>query len=165
MELEVPPIMNAKKYRGLSPLKQEEYLERKIREIVNMNSHGVTIPDITQNTPFTRASVIKHLEKMVSSRDAYKIRRGRMSIYYPNGRVVHPEDTCITDTSSGSRYRATFLNNDFGEFIFLEDLNESIVAGGSILIKREDLNEFLQFLKEVIRRKDLHENPKNRISL
>lgn len=165
MEIELPAIMDARKYRGLSPLKQEEYLERKIKEIIGKNPHGVMISDITRNTPFTRPSVIKHLEKMVSSREAYKIRRGRIYIYYPNGRVVHPEDTYITDTSNGSKYRATFLNNEFGEFVFFEDLNESIVSGGSILVKKEDLSEFLQFLMEVIKRRDLHENFENRISL
>ncbi|MDD5111116.1 MAG: hypothetical protein PHG85_01065 [Candidatus Altiarchaeota archaeon] len=144
-----PRILPPEKYRSLSPQDQEEYVARKIEEILMINTNGVTISDVSLNTPFTRPTIIKHLEKIVATRKGYKIRRGRLSMYFPNGRVVHPEGQIETKTDTGNQYRATFLNNNFGEFIYIEDLTPNTVSGGSILIKKHDYPNFLNFLDSV----------------
>lgn len=138
-----PQIMDKKKYLGLSPQDQEGYIAKKIKEILEINPNGVTIPDIVEKTPFTRPTVIKHLEKMVSSREAYKIKVRNFAIYYHNGQVVHPELTIKKETLDGTTFRGSFLNNNFGKFVYVEDLKGSGVSGGSILIKRESMEDFL----------------------
>ncbi|ODS36160.1 hypothetical protein BEH94_08435 [Candidatus Altiarchaeales archaeon WOR_SM1_SCG] len=151
-DLTFPRIMEKKVYMGLAPKDQEEYVERKIEDIVKINSNGITISDIFNNTPFTRPTVIKHLEKMVSSRKAYKIRRGKqIFVYYPNGRPVHPEYRIEKKSIENEiNFRGTFLNNNYGKFVFLESLNQGNISGGSMLIRRSDIQSFFEFIKEVI---------------
>ena len=152
--ISIPRIMEAKVYRGLSPQDQEEYVEKKMAEIVEMNPNGITIPDVEDKTPFTRPTIIKHLDKLVALRKAYKIKRGKkIFVYHPNGRPVHPEYQIEKKgTEKEPHFRATFLNNNYGEFLFLEDLNPQSVAGGSMLIRRPDIQNFFGFMKEIAER-------------
>lgn len=149
-----PTIMEKKKYLGLSPQDQEEYIVKKIKEILEINPNGITIPDIVENTPFTRPTIIKHVEKMISRRDAYKIKIRNFTIYYPNGQVVHPELTVKRESKGGTIFRATFLNNNFGKYLYIEDLNSDQVSGGSILIKRENLDDFSKLVSDIITNSD-----------
>lgn len=147
----LPRIMERKVYQGLSPQDKEEYVQRKVLEILEMNPNGVMIPEIDEVTPFTRPTIIKHLEKLVGLRKAYKLRRGRKYfVYYSNGSPIHQEYRIETKGTDGSpSFRGTFINNNFGEYVFLEDLALQSVAGGSILIKRSDMQRFLEFVKDV----------------
>ena len=158
MTIQMPLIADQKKYLGMSPHDQENYIEQKIREIVKMNHNGVSIPDIAENTPFSRQTIIKHLERMVSCREAYKIRRRNLTTYYPNGRIVHPEYQENIETDKGHLFRGTFLNNNYGEFIYVEDINNEGISGGSMLINLEKLNDFNELINRLSNRKEEIEN-------
>jgi len=147
--IHLPNILDKKKYLTLSPQDQEEYIERKIKEIVFMNDDGVTIPDIDENVPFTRPTIIKHLEKLVALRESYKIKRRNVTVYYPNGKIVHAEKMLKDECLSGTQLKATFLNNKVGKFVFLEDVSNNKISGGSMLLKRDDLSEFVKFMQSV----------------
>ncbi len=149
MDVKFPRILDEKTYKGLTPQDQEDYVEGKIKQIVTINEHGISVPDIEKNTPFTRPTIIKHLERMVAIRESYKIRWGKMSIYYPNGKIVHPESRLDEMSPQGTRYRATFLNNQFGRFVYVEDMNPKGVSGGSLLINIEDLDFYVEFINKV----------------
>lgn len=154
----MPPIADQKKYLGMSPHDQEQYIEQKIREIVKLNPNGVSVPDIVENTPFSRQTIIKHLERLVSCREAYKIRRRNLTTYYPNGRIVHPEYQEKIETEDGHIFRGTFLNNNYGEFIYLEDVNNHGVSGGSMLISLDRINDFKELINRLAKRKEEIEN-------
>jgi hypothetical protein len=49
---------------------------------------------------------------------------------------------------SGTEFRATFLNNREGKFVFLEDISDNKISGGSMLIKRSDFQEFIKFITD-----------------
>jgi hypothetical protein len=151
-EPKFPSIIRKSVYRGMTPQEQEEYVERKIKETVKLNPQGISIPAIDNNTPFSRATIIKHLERMVSGREAYKIKHPNLTIYYHNGKPVH-EKTKVQGTSdSGSTFRVTLLNNNMGQFFYVEDLSTHSVSGGSILVKKNDFNFFRKIIEEAYKK-------------
>lgn len=150
VEIELPDIVDKEKYRGMNSHDQEEYIQTKISEILDINEErGVTVSDINNNTPFSRTTIMKHLERLVSKREAYKIQRGKFTIYYSNGKPQHPEQRTQLELASGDVVRATFLNNSFGRFVYLENTNDNGVTGGGILIHRRDLRDLTDFVETV----------------
>lgn len=151
--IKVPEILDRRQYLGMNPQDQESYASKKIKEVLTLNQeHGVTIPDILETAPFSRPTVVKYLEQMVSSRAAYKIKRRNLTYYYPNGKVAHPE-LIISKKSSetGLELRATFLNNNFGEYLYIEDISSKL-SGGGMLISLKDISFFKEFMLEAIKR-------------
>ena len=162
VKIKMPDIADQKKYMGMSPQDQEVYIEQKVKDIVKLNPNGICIPDIAENTPFSRQTIIKHLERMVSSREAYKIRRRNFTTYYPNGRVVHPEYQEKIETGPGHAFRGTFLNNNYGEFVYIEDINNNSISGGSILISMELVDDFKDLINRLSKRKEDIQNAAKR---
>jgi len=158
MAINMPQISDPKKYLGMSPHDQEDYIEKKIKEIVKLNPNGISVPDVAENTPFSRQTIIKHLERMVSCREAYKIKRRNLTTYYPNGKVVHPEYMENVETEKGHVFRGTFLNNNYGEFVYIEDVNNHGVSGGSMLISLEKVDDFKDLINRLAKRKEEIEN-------
>ena len=155
--IKMPFIADQKKYLGMSPHDQEAYIEQKIKEIVKLNPNGLSIPDIAERTPFSRQTIIKHLERMVSCREAYKIRRRNLTTYYPNGKVVHPEYQEKIETENGY-FQGTFLNNNYGEFVYIEDVDNKGVSGGGMLINLNRVGYFKELINKLSKRKREIEN-------
>ena len=142
----------------MSPQDQEEYVGKKIKQILHLNPDGITVPEICETTPFTRPTIIKHLERLSASREAYKIKRRRLTIYYPNGRIVHPEAMIKVETENGGILRGTFLNNNFGEFIYIEDINDKHISGGGMLISLKNFESFEELVKRVGEKRRILQN-------
>lgn len=148
-KINLPEMVSKETYLGLAPQKQEEYVGKKLKELLELNANtGVTIPEIEVDTPFTRPTIIKHLERMISSRQIYKIKRGALTVYYPNGKIEHPELMLEVSSDLGTKFRGSFLNNNFGKFLFIEDLTKNI-SGGSMLIKINDVKTFREFVNKL----------------
>jgi phage pi2 protein 07 len=143
-------VLKKEKYLGLTTLEQEKYIEKKIKEILHSSPIGISISDITTKTPFTRPTVIKHLERLVSCREAYRIKIGNVFVYYPNGKAVYPEKQIKFEIDECKFFKGTLLENNFGKFIFIEiDAKEDIISGGGFLVKREDFPLFTEFINKL----------------
>ena len=151
MEQQINPlqIIDKKKYGKMTPQDQEEYVEKKIKQILQLNKDGITVPEVCEITPFTRPTIIKHLERLAASREAYKIKRRKLTMYYPNGRIVHPEAMIKIENDSGGTFRGTFLNNNFGEFIYVEEINNKHVSGGGMLISIKNFDSFKELVDRI----------------
>lgn len=160
--INMPLIADQKKYLGMSPHDQEEYIEQKIKDIVKLNPNGISVPDVAEKTPFSRQTIIKHLERMVSCREAYKIQRRNLTTYYPNGKVVHPEYQEKIEMEQGHVFRGTFLNNNYGEFVYIEDVNNKGISGGSMLISLDHVDDFKDLINRLSKRKEEIENATKR---
>src|SRR3989339_775194 len=156
--INMPNIAEQKKYLGMSPRDQEIYIEQKIKEIVKINPNGISVPDISDKTPFSRQTIIKHLERMVACREAYKIKRRNLTTYYPNGKIVHPEYQESVEVDKGQSFKGTFLNNNFGEFVYIEDINGEGFSGGSMLINLKALDDFKELIIRLYKKKEMIEN-------
>lgn len=157
-KINTSPVMEKEKYSRMNPQDQEDYVEKKLKEILHLNSNGITVPEICESTPFTRPTIIKHLEKFAASREAYKISRRKMTIYYPNGRIVHPEAMIKIENNTGGIFRGTFLNNNFGEFIYLEEINNENISGGGMLISLKNFDSFKEMIDRIEKKRKTIEN-------
>lgn len=149
MEKGFPEVLAKEKYLGLTPLEQEKYIERKMKDILHKAPFGITISDITDKTPFTRPTVIKHLERLVSCREGYKIKRGNVFIYYPNGKSVYPEKHLKFEIGNGKFFKGTLLENNYGNFVFIEIEGSEDISGGGFLVRREEFPMFVEFINKI----------------
>src|SRR5437879_2621761 len=84
LKLAVPKeVLGQEEIKALRPSDRESYVESILQEILAINSRGVTISQVVDSTGFTRETVSKHLERLVTTREAYKLDRG-VSVFYKN---------------------------------------------------------------------------------
>jgi len=146
--IQVPKVLPAKEVTAMRPQDREHYVEKVLLKILEMNTRGVTIPEIAAKTGFYRDTVAKHLERSVATREAYRVTRGNVSVFYKNGQVVHATD--VKDTSSPDRtYTFYKLENEDGKFIYIQEKEvdefRAVNVKGGIMI---DARYALQFMRE-----------------
>jgi hypothetical protein len=88
------------------------------------------------------------MKTIVATREAYELKRGKLSVYYKNGKVVHAKST---ECRFNDRFYKFFrLKNEQGNFVYVQERQmdefRAIKVNGGIMIKDED---FLVFLKEL----------------
>ncbi|HUW47440.1 MAG TPA: hypothetical protein VMW36_01685 [Patescibacteria group bacterium] len=155
MEIKIPNVMlSAEEVQALKPLERENYVRSVIKKILNTNENGVMSSEIVEATNLNRITVTKHLEYLVAIREAYKSDRGSGSIYYQNGRLVHPTDR-LSVPIGNKVYDFIKLENAEGKFVFIQEkeqdeLRLKTVKGG-IMIRYEDLSVFMDGLKDFMR--------------
>jgi hypothetical protein len=155
MEIKIPNVMlSAEEVQALKPLERENYVRSVIKKILNANENGVMSSEIVEATNLNRITVTKHLEYLVAIREAYKSDRGSGSIYYQNGRLVHPTDR-LSVPIGNKVYDFIKLENAEGKFVFIQEkeqdeLRLKTVKGG-IMIRCEDLSVFMDGLKNFMR--------------
>ncbi|MEA2037619.1 MAG: hypothetical protein U9O94_08975 [Nanoarchaeota archaeon] len=142
MEFEFPEIMDKKDYLGLPPHKQEKYVFDMLKNILKRNKNGITISVVEKKTPFTRPTIIKHLERLMSAREGFKRKLGNTNVYFPNGSAIYPDKTAREIIEDTRAFKGTFINNNYGEFIFIEEEGNSGISGGSFMIKKEEFKIF-----------------------
>jgi len=155
MEIKIPNvILSAEEVQALKPLERENYVRSVIKKILAANENGVMASEIVEATNLNRITVTKHLEYLVAIREAYKSDRGSGSIYYQNGRLVHPTDR-LSVPIGNKVYDFIKLENAEGKFVFIQEkeqdeLRLKTVKGG-IMIRCEDLSAFMDGLKNFMR--------------
>lgn len=152
MEINVPSsIFSPEEIQALKPNERENYIRSIIKNILSMNEHGVMVSEIVDAINLNRITVTKHLEYLVAIREAYKSDRGTGSIYYINGRLVHPTDR-LSITLGNKVYDFVKLENPEGKFVFIQEkeqdeLRLKTIKGG-IMIKCQDLVDFMSGLQK-----------------
>jgi hypothetical protein len=154
MEIKTPNVMlSAEEVQALKPLERENYVRSVIKKILATNESGVMVSEIVQATNLNRITVTKHLEYLVAIREAYKSDRGSGSIYYQNGRLVHPTDR-LSVPIGNKIYDFIKLENAEGKFVFIQEKEEDELrlktVKGGIMIRCEDLFSFMDGLQKFI---------------
>ena len=155
MEIKTPNVMlSSEEVQALRPIERENYVRSVIKKILATNENGVMASEIVDATNLNRITVTKHLEYLVAIREAYKSDRGSGSIYYQNGKLVHPTDRLSVPIGNKS-YDIVKLENAEGKFVFIQEkeqdeLRLNTVKGG-IMIRCEDLFAFMDGLQNFIR--------------
>ncbi len=149
MKIELRDMLSKSKYLGLPINEQERYVDKKLKEILHDNGNGIAISDIASETPFTRATILKHLETFVSCREAYKIKHSNLSLYYPNGKAVYPQGQLNMSIDDDKSFRGTLLQNNYGKFVFMEIQGKEEISGGSLLVRVQDFSIFTDFVNNI----------------
>jgi len=150
MSLSLPPVMRTQKeVLSMSPKNRDKYMEHVVLKILRLNPQGVTIPEISAATRLYRHTITKHLNRLVAIREAYKIERGSVSIYYKNGKVLHVRDV-EHSFANDKRYSFFRLVNDEEKSVYIQEKETNsfgtVKVKGGIIIRDEN---FLEFMKEL----------------
>jgi len=142
-------LLDMEKFKTMGPKDKERYTKTVLKKILELNPNGITAPQISRAIYFSRASVWNHLERLVMTREAYKLEFGKSTVYFPNGKMVHPIFQNNLEVG-GKSYAFFFVRNNFGDFIYLQErkrdkLGFSNVCGG-IILPLEKLEDFINKL-------------------
>ncbi len=150
MRIKTPQdIIDIEELPSLRPKDRDQYVEKVIIQILELNSQGATVSEIAKRTKINRNTIASHLKTLVATREAYSICRGKLSIYYKNGKVIHARS--LEHRFPNDRfYKFYRLENENGKFIYIQErqLDEfrAIKVNGGIIIKDKD---FVPFMKEL----------------
>jgi predicted transcriptional regulator len=150
--LSIPESMRTpKQVLSMSPRDRDKYMEHSILEILKMNPQGATISEITEATSLNRATITKHLNRLVAIREVYRVERGSISIYYKNGKVSHAK-TVEHSFANDKRYSFFRLTNDDEKSIYIQEKETNrfgtVKVKGGIIIKDQDFFEFIKELQK-----------------
>lgn len=150
MSLSLPSLMRTKEdVLSMSPKDRDKYMEHIILEILRLNPQGATISEIINATRLDRNTIAKHLNRLVAIREAYKIERGPVSIYYKNGKIVHAK-TVEHSFANDKRYTFFRLQNDGEKSVYIQEKETNslgtVKVKGGIIVRDED---FIRFMKEL----------------
>lgn len=134
---------------SMSPRDRDKYMEHVILEMLRLNPRGATISEITDATGFYRDTIGKHLNRLTAIREAYKIERGAVSIYYKNGKILHAK-TVEHSFKNDKRFTFFRLQNEEEKSIYIQEKETNslgtVKVKGGIVVRDED---FLEFMKEL----------------
>lgn len=152
-KLKVPEkIFTQEKIKRLSPSERDNYIQNIILEILGLNKY-VTVSQLSEQLPFSRPTVTKHLEMLTAIGEAYRIQMGNLSVYLKNGKIVHEADvqSIVVHDKIYTFYK---LKNQEGDFLYIQEkyLDEfrSPKVKGGIMINSRDLPIFLEKLQTFI---------------
>ena len=160
MRIKVPQnLLDQEELRSLRPKDRDQYVQKLLLRILELNKQGVTIGEISNQTRLNRNTLASHMKTLVAIREAFAINRGKLSIFYKNGKIVHARST-EHKFPNDRFYRFFRLENEQGKFIYIQErqLDEfrAIKVKGGIMIKDGDffhvIKELQKFAMEVTER-------------
>lgn len=165
MKLELPQnALSPEDLKNMRPKDRDEAVQKLLIDVLDLNSQGVTIGELAGQTKICRPTLATHMKTLVATREAYENKRGRLSFFYKNGKVVHARST---ECRFNDRFYKFFrLKNEMGKFIYIQErqMDEflSIKVNGGIMIKDEYFFDFLKELQNFGREVTEHESGNTR---
>jgi hypothetical protein len=149
----IPGMLPKNEVEAMRPREMEKYIEHIILEVLRRNPGGVTIPQLQAKTPFARNTLIKHLNKLVATRQASRSDLGVIAVYYRNGSVQNSVD--FRDKNNLDHfYTFMQLENNEGRFVYVQekevDEKRSVKVKGGIMINAALAPEFVKKLRDFI---------------
>ncbi len=114
--------ISKKEFLSLSRPQQSQYAERMVFNLVETNpEQGVTLQEVRKQTPLSISTISKYLDVLLAKRRIYKVSRGSVAFYFPNGIPLHK----ITEkeVSAGKKsYRISLIQNHVGKILYIQEL-------------------------------------------
>lgn len=137
----------------LSPEKREEVIRIMVKQTLDQHPEGVTPHDLAEMCNLSLITVRKHLDFLTAVREAYeRTYRPRFSLYFPNGRLVHPYSDTILNAREAI-YSFQRVENTFGKFIYVQERKKDVYTQktrtvGGVLVETQCIDKFIEKLKE-----------------
>lgn len=138
IQMKIPTdLLSQEQFKALASGEKERYTAKVLKRLLELNTNGLTLSQIADNSYFNRATIWRHLEKLVNTKESYKLEFGRVSVYYANGKMIHPlfsEDIKIENKT----YPIFFVRNNLGDFAYIQEKQEdrfgrTEISGGLVI--------------------------------
>lgn len=147
------PRLSSEEIKALPPTERAVYYERLLYDLIlKHGENGLTLSELESISELSFGTIEKYLKTLASKRRVYRIQRGSMIIYRPNGRVLHSyKHRDITSHDGKSKFSFEMLNlppKNKVVYIMEKEIGEDGIEQliGGITIPFEKLAE----LKDVI---------------
>ena len=148
----------------LSSSQKGEYIHNLLKEILRLNSNGITVSQINKATYIGRATIWHHLEVLASRGDCMKMNRGDTEVYHSNNVIAPLKELDI----EGEYYTYWFhlVENTYGKFVRIQakqqDRSGNIISYSGVLINSSLVPDIINLLAG-IKGDHLNEEPKNQV--
>ena len=115
-------LLSKEEFRGLSRTRQQEYAEMAIFKLIqDREEGGVTLQELRTATPFAVSTISKYLDVLLAKRQVFKVSRGSVAFYFPNGTPVH--EISHKEVNVGKRtYNISLIQNNLGKNVYVQEL-------------------------------------------
>lgn len=115
-------VLEKDEFRGLSRTMQAQYAEKAILKMVSANAQqGITMQEIREHTPFAVSTISKYLDVLLAKRRIFKVTRGNVTFYFPNGIPLHQiNEQEIEDGKKA--FRLSLVQNNLGKMLYIQEL-------------------------------------------
>jgi hypothetical protein len=158
LKLNLPEkILSKEEYTALSTFQKGEYVTNLLKQILELNTKGVTIGQIDKEKHLGHSTIWHHLERLADSAFCLKMERGDTAVYNHNT-VLNTLDECDIQ---GKFYFYDFdiVENMFGKFVRIqtkqEDESGNLIAHSGVLL---GINTFSKVVESITRIRDVHLN-------
>ena len=141
MELEIPEVIKKSELLKKRSYEREQYIQKIIKETLNMNPYGVTLKSLEKALPFDYRTIEKHLFALTFTNEVYTEKIGATTLYLSN--LIEIKDKKDIELN-GWRYEMSTIKNRHGEFILIRQIEEGDTKGGIIILK-DKFKEFVEF--------------------
>src|SRR3989338_1180816 len=156
LKLNLPQnILGKEEYTALSTFQKGEYVTNLLKQMLELNTKGVTISQIDKEIHLGHSTVWHHMEKLADSAFCLKMERGDTVVYNYNKVLNDLEDCHI----QGKFYHYDFdlIENMFGRFVRMqakqEDQSGNIVVHSGIII---GTTYYDKVVESIIKIRDVH---------
>jgi hypothetical protein len=150
-EIKIPSVVDKEQYLRLPTQEKERYARETVKETVEMNPYGVTVPMLSKHLPFDSRTISKHLSILTHTNDVYTMEIGSTILYLPNGRLAHAVQMPPLKIKD-KEYQASVLQNRLGQFLFIQEKKVQDYAqevSGSLMIPLTAFDTFVKYLSDV----------------
>ena len=117
-EIKLPKEMLQKDaYKTLPAKEKEEYINNFLKQLLELNSEGVTTSQVKEVTGFPPSTIWHHLEILKSNGQSRKISHGNVDVYHSFGKPIAVADF----DNDKARYSVLKVENNEGKFILIQE--------------------------------------------
>ena len=132
----------------MPPSERKIYIRNILRKILCLNSNGLTIREIAENTSFDSRTIQKHLSILKRTNEVYTKKIGPTALYYSNCEHVS-ELLNEPYKTNESMFLIKELENSEGHYISIQEKNDKEINRG-ILIPYNDFDNFIKYLDKIL---------------
>ena len=118
-------VLSKEQYKALPSLQKEEYISNILREILQLNSHGVVISDIDKSTHFGHSTIWQHMMVLSTTGECLRMERGDTDVYHWNKVIAPFKGFGLKGSNLGSFYNFDIVENTYGKYLRIRRKRES----------------------------------------
>lgn len=140
-------LLEPEQFKTMPAIEKESYTNKVLKKTLELNPNGLTAPNVSRSIGINATTIWRHLERLTSTREAYKLSFGKTTIYFPNGKMIHhfkQEDIKLGEKT----YSFYYVINNFGKYLYLQEKKQdrlgAIEVVGGLMIPVEQIGNLVK---------------------